>query len=92
MILGGWTYLYSTSTPDYDSDHALTTISVLYPSTANVGYQKLSPLVARGTGYKASFLVFTRSPESIKVVFDTDGDGVPEDTDETLYNATLSSW
>lgn len=92
LILGGWTFLYSVSSPDNDTDHAISTISVLYPPEITVGYQKLSPLVARGSGYKSAFLVYTRSPESIKVIYDTDGDNVPEATDELLYTATLSSW
>lgn len=92
LMLGGWTFLYSTSTPDYDTDHSYSSVSVLFPASVTVGYQKLSPLVARGTGYKSAYLVYTRSPESVKVIYDTDGDGLPEPTDEVLFAASVVGW
>lgn len=91
MLLGSWTFLYTNAT-DHDTDSDVTTISVVYPPTVTTAWQRLSPFVARGTGYKAAFLVYTRSPESIRIVHDTDGDGIPEVTDQVLYTAALNNW
>lgn len=92
LILGSWQFLYAVGAPDSDTDQDMSSVTVLYPPAAATGFQRLSALVARGNGTKGAYLVYTRDPESIKVVHDTDGDNVPETTDELLFTATLSNW
>jgi hypothetical protein len=75
-----------------DSDTDAYANSIFFPSGNVKGALEVSSLVARGSGYKSVVLVYTKSPESVKVYLDTNDDGViGNSNDELLYTATLTS-
>ena len=91
MILGMWEYLlYNSATGAWDTNE--NSVTALIPPTTNTAYVKLSSYVARGTGYKRMFLVYQRSPESLKLVYDTDGSLTLNAGDTTIATLSLSNW
>lgn len=89
-LIGSWIFSYSNA-GDTDTDSSTT--QALFPSSYTGGYLKLNLIVARGAGYKSVYLYYIKSPEAVKVVLDTNANGVPEPSgaDETLYTATLTN-
>ncbi|MBX9768699.1 MAG: hypothetical protein K2X47_15605 [Bdellovibrionales bacterium] len=90
MILGAYRYFFYNGTTDTDSD--TTSITAMVPPTQANFYMKLSTMVARGSGYKSLFLTFARSGSVLKLIADTDGDEIPESSDEQLATLTVSDW
>lgn len=89
IIMGSFLFVYGVA-GDIDTD--TNTASLIIPSTSTGAYIRLNQFVARGGGYKNLYLVYEKSPETVGLMVDTDGDGVLEATDETVTTLTLSSW
>ena len=72
-----------------DTDINEHTAVVIIPSDQETAYATLSQFVDRGGGYYRLFLAYTRSPESVKLVHDSNNNGVWDvatDTDITTVN------
>ncbi|MBN8540781.1 MAG: hypothetical protein J0L82_10380 [Deltaproteobacteria bacterium] len=89
ILLGAFATIYANG-GDTDTDQ--NAVTVVLPGSITGGYIKLSDFVARGSGFRAAFLVYVKASNTAYVVYDTDNDGVAEDTDETLLTLTQTSW
>lgn len=89
LLIGNYLFAYSNAGA---SDLNETSNTAFIPATATSGYVKLSGFVARGSGNKSLFLLWTRSPESLKLIYDTDSSNTPDATDETITTLSLSNW
>jgi hypothetical protein len=75
-----------------DTDTDQSAITMLVPPTTQSAWSKMTSFVARGTGFKGLYLVYTHSGGVLQLVHDTDGDGAPDAGDELLTTLTLSNW
>lgn len=87
IVIGQFTFTYQNG-----GDTDLDTISkaIFIAPSSSVGSNTLSLYVARGTGYKKLWLVYTRSTDTLTLVHDTSGDGVMGAGDTTLATLTAS--
>jgi len=88
MINTFWAYNYVVS-GDTDLDESSS--SFYFPSSYTGAQIRLHSLVARGGGYKSTYLVYIKSSGLTQVWLDADNDRIAGNgTDELLYTATLS--
>lgn len=88
-ISGVWQTIY-VSGGDTDMDQ--NTVSVIIPPNMTTGDVALSDFVARGTGFKRVFLHYSRSTDSVSLVFDTNGSNVVDSGDEAIAVLTQTNW
>ncbi|MEI6832486.1 MAG: hypothetical protein WCL28_00725 [bacterium] len=80
-----------SSDPEYDQFN--TTISFLIPASADYGYQILDEKVARVTGdFRNLFLVYVKSTDKVGLVFDSNGNELPDTTDEVVAYVARTNW
>ena len=90
LILGAWSYAFEIAG---DTDIDQQTISYLVPPTQVTGsYSRLSGFVARGSGYKAMYLVYTRSGDALSLVHDTNGSSTVDTGDTTITTLSTTTW
>lgn len=85
-----WLY---TLTVSGDNDLDIATESFFIPTTFASGTKGMHPYVARSAaGYRTVYISYERSPEVVKVWFDTNNDfTINPAQDELLYTATLTN-
>ncbi len=75
-----------------DSDAETVSSTLFLPSSYSGAAIPMHPLVARGTGYKTVYLVYSKTTPNAAIWVDANGDGtIAAGTDELLYTATLTS-
>jgi hypothetical protein len=88
FILGMFRFGY-VDAGDTDTDQIST--SFLFPSNAVDGYVRLSSFVHRGTTYRSLYLTYNLPTDTLRLVYDTDGDGF-ETTDTVITTLSTTSW
>jgi len=91
QITGGWGFQY-TSGGGTDTDTDQNTVTLTFPASTTSGYLTLSQFVARGSGYKAIYLVWDRSSDGLILVHDTNGNATPDGSDTVITTLSTSSW
>lgn len=87
LLTGQWVYQYSNGG---DTDTNENTVSILVPSSSTATYQILSSYVARGSGYRKAFLVYSRSSDTISLYADDSNDSTCCTSDTKLADLTVS--
>ncbi len=93
-ITGTWEYLdfNDFNSTVYDSDSNTFAITMLVPPTVTVATQTLSDFVARGSGLKDVFLKYSRTPESVTLVYDANDNHKLDTTDTALETVRITNW
>jgi hypothetical protein len=95
FLLGSSVYALDPSSDAADNtDTNTTAVSLIIPPSVDASYERLEWGVSRegSESDENLYLVYQRSPEKVLVVFDTNGDGEPDASDEVVLEATLSDW
>lgn len=86
----GWEYLLVDGGGDTDSD-TNSTSGFVPPNSTGIAV-RLNKWVARGSGYRSVFFVYTRSPELFRLVHDTNNNGALDDADTVLSSIIPTDW
>ncbi|MFH1016789.1 MAG: hypothetical protein V1798_01245 [Pseudomonadota bacterium] len=89
LVTGGFTMLYTDGVSDTDTDG--NSITMIVPPSSDGMWQRLSYTVGRSGILASLYFVYTRSPEEVTLVFDTDNDFVLDAGDEIIATLSLSS-
>lgn len=91
LLTGNWLFEYSNGTGDTDTDQ--NTASILFlPTLSDIGYIRISAFVARGTGYKNMYLVYSKLTGEASLVYDTNGNATIDAGDTKITLLTVSNW